>query len=358
MIFDQVSAVTSPIVTAVVLKKARRLLLDEYGGANAAYSLRELSTAWKDQDVVEVRRASDDTTRGFTAAEVAESTMVDWVNDVTPTYEDDFGNNTTGWSQVRGTLTANDSPDASVAASFAPDTDTVNHYTRLTTSNVNTTDTYVTEFDLYIPAGQAFNGVGIKDWIGVDIYSKTLSAGEFGTWVSISFSSQYAAYGQPSIYATFNGSTTLTGDDTEKFYVRNFKVTIPQQGYVSKWYDQSGNDNHAVQATPASQPKIVDAGSLVEDGNLNGSTIWDGVDDDLNPQNGFAGVTSANVYAVTDNAGVVTIDTLTAQDISAKTDLSSVLTGLTYGKVTATIIYPDATNQSGIETTMSGLFET
>ena len=67
MIFDQVSAVTSPIVTAVVLKKARRLLLDIYGGAKAAYSLRELSTSWQDQDVVEVRRASDDTTSGFTA---------------------------------------------------------------------------------------------------------------------------------------------------------------------------------------------------------------------------------------------------------------------------------------------------
>ena len=129
-------------------------------------------------------------------------------------------------------------------------------------------------------------------------------------------------------------------------------------GFVATWYDQSGEGNDATQAVSTSQPKIVDAGSLVEDGNLNGSTIWDGVDDDLDPQNGFAGVTSANVYAVTDNAGVVTIDTLTAQDISAKTDLSSVLTGLTYGKVTATIIYPDATNQSGIETTLSGLFET
>ena len=80
MIFDQVSAVTSPIVTAVVLKKARRLLLDIYGGAKAAYSLRELSTSWKDQDVVEVRRASDDTTSGFTATELTDGTLTNWVN--------------------------------------------------------------------------------------------------------------------------------------------------------------------------------------------------------------------------------------------------------------------------------------
>jgi hypothetical protein len=79
MIFDQVSAVTSPIVTAVVLKKARRLLLDLYGGANAAYSLRALSSAWRDQDVVEVRRASDDTTRGFTADDIGDGTLTNWV---------------------------------------------------------------------------------------------------------------------------------------------------------------------------------------------------------------------------------------------------------------------------------------
>ena len=34
-------------------------------------------------------------------------------------------------------------------------------------------------------------------------------------------------------------------------------------GFVTTWYDQSGNTNHATQATPASQPKVVDAGVLV-----------------------------------------------------------------------------------------------
>jgi len=79
MIFDQVSAVTSPIVTAVVLKKARRLLLDIYGGAKAAYSLRAISEAWRDQDIVEVRRAWDDTTRGFTADDIGDGTLTNWV---------------------------------------------------------------------------------------------------------------------------------------------------------------------------------------------------------------------------------------------------------------------------------------
>ena len=45
-------------------------------------------------------------------------------------------------------------------------------------------------------------------------------------------------------------------------------------GTVSKWYDQSGNDNHATQGTPASQPKIVSGGALVV-----GGLDFDGVDD-------------------------------------------------------------------------------
>jgi len=45
-------------------------LLDQYGGAAAAYSLRALSAGWLAGDVVEVRRSSDSTTQDFTASEI------------------------------------------------------------------------------------------------------------------------------------------------------------------------------------------------------------------------------------------------------------------------------------------------
>lgn len=51
------------------------LLLDDYPGAAAAYSLRELSTAWSGQAVVRVRRSSDNTEQDFTAAEVSDGTL-------------------------------------------------------------------------------------------------------------------------------------------------------------------------------------------------------------------------------------------------------------------------------------------
>ena len=38
-------------------------------------------------------------------------------------------------------------------------------------------------------------------------------------------------------------------------------------GFVTTWYDQSGNTNNAVQATTTLQPKIVDAGALLVDAN-------------------------------------------------------------------------------------------
>jgi hypothetical protein len=49
-------------------------------------------------------------------------------------------------------------------------------------------------------------------------------------------------------------------------------------GYISTWYDQSGNGLNAVQTTAASQPIIVNAGSVIEL-NSKPSLSFDGVND-------------------------------------------------------------------------------
>ena len=56
--------------------------------------------------------------------------------------------------------------------------------------------------------------------------------------------------------------------------------TASDNGFVTTWYDQSGNSNDATQGTAASQPKIVSAGSLITS---NGYTVieYDGTDDNL-----------------------------------------------------------------------------
>ena len=50
-------------------------------------------------------------------------------------------------------------------------------------------------------------------------------------------------------------------------WVTEFSGTA--DGFVSTWYDQSGNANNATQIATTSQPKIVDAGALIEDANGN-----------------------------------------------------------------------------------------
>jgi len=67
-------------------------------------------------------------------------------------------------------------------------------------------------------------------------------------------------------------------------WVTEFSGTA--DGFVSTWYDQSGNANNATQITTTAQPKIVDAGSLVT-----GGLEFDGVDDVLS-----TGVSVAGVY--------------------------------------------------------------
>jgi hypothetical protein len=54
-------------------------LLDQYTGAAAAFSLRELSDAWAGQAVVNVYRVSDAATSDFTSDEITDGTMATWL---------------------------------------------------------------------------------------------------------------------------------------------------------------------------------------------------------------------------------------------------------------------------------------
>ena len=70
-------------------------------------------------------------------------------------------------------------------------------------------------------------------------------------------------------------------------------------GFVETWYDQSGNNNNAVQATAGNQPKIVDAGSL-----LTAGVTFDGTDDHLDLTSTLGITSVASHFAVTNLAGI------------------------------------------------------
>ena len=175
-------------------------LLDTYAGASAAYSLRRLSKIAS--SVVRVRRASDNAEKDFTADDITDSSMVNWVN-----------------------------------GQIVPPLD-------------------IRELDS--------NGERTGDLVeAAAAYSlRNLSASYTGSVVEVRRSSDDA---EDSFTAAEVADGTLVT-----------WVGAGNDGFVKNWYDQSGNNNHATQGTDASQPKIVDSGSLVS-----GGLDFDGVDDSL-----------------------------------------------------------------------------
>jgi len=71
-------------------------------------------------------------------------------------------------------------------------------------------------------------------------------------------------------------------------------VGAGNDGFVRTWYDQSGNNYHAIQATGANQPKIVNSGSLVEEG---GKTVieFDGINDSLRADSLASGASGTDI---------------------------------------------------------------
>ena len=291
--------------------------------AAAAYSLRNLSDSYTG-NVVDVRRSSDDATRSFTAAEVADGTLTDWVN---------VGKNYVGYARFQDSTTAN----VSLTSSF----------TLEATNNWSIKFGYIggsTPAGLFGSSGNSNTGFwfGTLSTVGITDDSGFFSALSFGGGLALKIGQHHeieffntpaegvrvkvdgvTMSGLPKIYGDItlnkvgisrgrdgervienvridlNGDGTLdysyagdgnqasnwtdrvgsnNGTPTAQVLTYNNEFT---SGFVSQWYDQSTtagtpNANHAVQTDAASQPKIVDAGSLVT-----GGLDFDGTDDHL-----------------------------------------------------------------------------
>jgi len=268
--------------------------------AAAAYSLRNLSSSYTGY-VVDVRRSNDDAEVAFTAAEVADGTLTDWVNTEVVKYSSDFSSGrdgfvTTASATLDGNIDSIGGLNDNLRATSTTSLIGVNHYFRL--NNIFEAGlTYQVTFDAYIPSTNS----EVDD----------LSTVSFGT-SSVDIEGQltldqwtsYDVTGVANSTALFlRLKRTFSGDATgDVVYIRNLQITqTTADGFVSQWYDQSGNGNHATQGTPASQPKIVSGGSLVS-----GGLDFDGVDDGL--------FTSSNL---TDTIQSATIFALTQDDVTS-----------------------------------------
>lgn len=126
--------------------------------------------------------------------------------------------------------------------------------------------TYLTQSTASGGAGWAITG---------DSANYSIPAGSTGFLVD--YASPKFAYSLRNLYSSYTGNVVRvrrSSDSTESNFTAaqvtdgtlTTWVGAGNDGFVTKWYDQSTNRNHLTQSTAASQPKIVSAGVLITDG--------------------------------------------------------------------------------------------
>ncbi len=160
-------------------------------------------------------------------------------------------------------------------------------------------------------AGLLVNGAGTMTDVGT--YDFAAGTGDFviGNRNSGSASATFLT-GSINEIIIYNSNQTDNRTAIEANIGEHYSISgIPAfdnsvNGFVSTWYDQSGNSNNVTQSTASKQPKIVNAGSLVTV-NSKASFKFDGTDDfleretytqgTLSQPNTFFSVAELDVYA-------------------------------------------------------------
>jgi hypothetical protein len=96
-------------------------------------------------------------------------------------------------------------------------------------------------------------------------------------WVTVTANNVTLTNAQLRVNLQDGGVNTFAGNGSDVIYLREITVTqVTSDGFVSKWYDQSGNERHAEQGASTNQPKIVDSGVLTKDTDGNPYLQFDG----------------------------------------------------------------------------------
>jgi hypothetical protein len=302
-----------------------------------AYSLRNLSTTYTG-NVVDVRRSIDDAVESFTAAEVADGTLEAWVSAPLSSFIGNkmwFGGDD-DYVELGAENLAFGSSDFEIEADIfiSSINGTIGNDILTFYDGVNNQRSFIFKIDSSGVLHLLTNATGLGAGNTIALGNTALSVGERYTVKVVksgstaSFFVDGASDGSGSAVATLFAPTLLTkaaigiglnqaGPTFRPFHGIIYDLSVisggagvheyigngntdaawvdqigsndgtvkgsPElftgqgfDGFVTKWYDQSGNDNHATQGTAASQPKIVDGGSLVSGGNK-----FDGTNDFL-----------------------------------------------------------------------------
>ena len=301
------------------------LLLDSYYGAAAAYSLRKLKNSWTGS-AIKVRRSGDNVEQniGFDAGGNLDTTsLLSFVGaNNTALYSEEFDN--AWWNKNNVTVTANQAiaPDGTMTADLLSESGTLNHSIFNSTQISWTAGiSWSWNMSVYVkkgPGTAAPNTFALA-WAGGNIiwdspyvlfnistgtivevqpnstdtnfgYSITpvgdgwFRCAMWGTITPATSSNRYTA----GVIRFNNNLNTITnayytGNTQANMYIWGWQfirkandtsvlttqpyikttATAAGNGYVTTWYDQSGNGRNATQSTAANQPQIVSNGSLV-----------------------------------------------------------------------------------------------
>ena len=214
--------------------ESRPLLSKVVGGAAAAYSLRDLNDKQGNNKVVRVRRGGDNSEQDFTASQISSGALTSFVN------EAGFRFN------LEESATYGEFADGDSQQIYASNADNT-VWTGETTSSHTFQYTGSAWFYRYTDSATG------------NIYQVTANADSTHPYNANWFSSTVttSTYNTGSYYGQ---SANLFAD------IGYFFFASPSDGFVETWYDQSGNDVDATQATASKQPKIVTSGVLNTDG--------------------------------------------------------------------------------------------
>jgi hypothetical protein len=134
-------------------------------------------------------------------------------------------------------------------------------------------------------------------------------------------------------------------------------------GFVTKWYDQSGNARNATQTTALNQPKIVSAGSVINE-NGKAAINFDGSDDGLHAS--YSGISGEDIpysnFNVIKNNAITGNPTILSLNRSGELVpvTSTILLGLNYGfyfRDNVTVVKSSTSAQSQIQTNFNLICE-
>ena len=128
---------------------------------------------------------------------------------------------------------------------------------------------------IFIPSNQKVDKVRIWTGYGIDGFIDVTTT---DTWVDVNQTLLIATGVQARLQA-YNDTNLSFNAPGDKFYIKDLTITDTTPNlHVQTLYDQSGNNNHAVQNAFQSMPMIIEDGVLVEE-NGNPALKFDGVDD-------------------------------------------------------------------------------